>query len=132
MKYPTPTLTALADGALVDQRFRLACQLAQTPGFFRGIEGPTGSAITAGEVPATPAAWRRAGFALDVAAELYAQAADRGWIAPLPLDPDATPEEIAHVRRQAGANVQGQIHGQREAQAQMARVQQVPGMVLNG
>lgn len=86
MRYPTPLLSSVPNGAVLDQRVALAMQLA--------ISAVQGHGFNAGNL-------------LDQADALYAGAEARGWVQPLPLDDFLPQAEVAHIRRQVKAQVEG-------------------------
>jgi hypothetical protein len=103
--YPLPTLNALGDGCVLDARAKLAMAILASPGFVGTLE-------TSGEY-----SWAQiAKCALGVSEAFYEQAEARGLVKPLPVDSTLPPAEIAHIERQAGANVHGQLHAQKVAQ----------------
>ena len=122
MKYPLPPASSLGEGAQLDARFKLAVAILLAPGFFRQFDLKAGSAAEAA-----------AGKALHMADVLYEIGAKLEWVQPLTADADPTPEERAHMKRNAHLNVIGQLHSQRMAQEEQNRVVPVQGgRILNG
>ena len=108
MRYPLPTLSAVNDGALFDARMRLAIQILLSPNFTGDcrrdeIEAPT--------------------TALALAEQLFDHAETMGWVTPLEsLAHGPTDLEVDHVKRNAHAQVLGQLHANKVAQDQQSGV----------
>jgi hypothetical protein len=125
VKYPFPLLNALQDGAHLDVRVKFAAQLLVAPNFVNDAALDLIKADDDGNADVASKARLVVGFALDVADELYGQAAARGWLEPLTDGSDVPPHEMAHVLRNASAQTFGQIHGQELAQAAQAASRQL-------
>jgi hypothetical protein len=115
-QYPTSLITAGVEGVWLDSRAKMALQLLLTEGYAPDFDVETGARETAAVTAAR---------AMDVADALYRGAAERGWVADLPLNDDLLQTDHAHIRRNARAQVSSQIHGQALMQAEAQRVQPV-------
>jgi hypothetical protein len=114
MKYPLPQLNALADGAVLDARFRVALQLLLSPNFVSGfveIEDATHEGRTF-------AAQHAVNVAMLAAEGLFAAGEMRGWVAPLAMTNELPLVERLHVERNAAAQVFAQLFAQTIAQGQ--------------
>ena len=120
MKYPTPLLNALGDGAVVDQRFKLATALATNTDVITRMFGEH----CAGGLPAV------AKGLLDLAEAIYDAGDTRGWITPLPTSNDLPPTEKAHVERSGKAQVTSNLAAQRFAQEEQSRIHTPPPGVI--
>jgi hypothetical protein len=110
VKYPSPTINSLPQGCITDFRVAIAIEL-----------------LKSGAVPLAhdPNALNPAVRALDLAEDLMVEAELRGLVQPLPIDSELPAHEIAHVQRNAGAQVVAQMHQQRVA-TEIQRNQIVP------
>ena len=118
MKYPLPTLSAVNDGALFDARMRLAIQILLSPNFVNDSVLRASDNARSGELALTPT-----GEAMALAEQLFDEAETRGWITPLEsLAHGPTDLEVDHVKRNAHAQVLGQLHANKVAQDQQSGV----------
>lgn len=101
MRYPTPLMNSIVNGAVIDQRVALAMQLA-----ISAVQGHGFDAVNL----------------LDQADALYAEAEARGWVQPLPVDDFLPQAEVAHIRRQVKAQLEGQSTAQAFAAAAQAQL----------
>ena len=116
MKYSHNVLEGFGNGCLTDYRVRIALNLLATSPMFGG------------DWVGTPA--QAATQALDVAAEVMAQAEVRGWVAPIPDDAELNAPLRKQARRTAQYQVLQQIEGQKVAKEEADRV--VPSGVVRG
>jgi hypothetical protein len=114
LKYPTPLLAAINDGCVLDMRVRLAIELLKVPGFESEADVNIATRVDA---------------ALTTAEVLFERATQRGWIADLPLDDSIPPLELAHIRRNAVAQVEGQFAAQQHVEQRQRRVTAVQAVV---
>lgn len=112
MKYPSPLVNALTDGAVLDMRMKFAMDLLRAPGFLRHFDVDHIAMqlhVRAADVLACAA--------LDIAQALYAEAEKRELIRPLPIDDiPLPPAELRAIERSAGAQVHAQVHQQKIVQ----------------
>lgn len=120
MDYPLPTLTAIGDGCLMDARMKLAMDILKSPNFINDMLARADDGVDIS--PAQQA--------LTVAEELFLGAATMGWVAPLEtLGTEPSAGEVNHVKRNAHAQVVGQMHAGKVSQDNQPSVQTLHGGV---
>lgn len=113
MKYPSPLLNSLTDGVHLDMRAKMAEQFLRTPGLVSRFRQ---NGATADETVR---------FVFDLSQSFYDEAERRGLLQELPGHADLPTSEEMHVRRQAAAQVIGQLHANSVVQKESSRI--VPG-----
>jgi len=106
MLYAHNVLEGFGNGCIMDLRVRMANELLKSPAF-----------MDISNVPA-----ELAEFALDLAEEITSQAAERGWLVPIPEDGELTPALKNQARLTASYSVLQQIEGQKFAQGEQGQV----------
>lgn len=119
MLYPHNVLEGFGNGAILDLRVRMANEFMKSPVLTAMADELTrrlraDSKLTVEKSIAT--------FALDLAEEVTAQAAERGWLCELPEDGELTPALRNQAKVTASYNVLQQIEGNRFAQDQQGKV----------
>jgi hypothetical protein len=119
MDYPLPTLTAIGDGCLMDARMKLAMDILKSPNFINDMLLRQEDDNTA--LPPAMAA-------LTLAEDLFYLAKVRCWVAPLEtLGTKPSADEVDHVKRNAHAQVVGQMHANTVSQDNQPSVQTLHG-----
>lgn len=127
VKYPHNVLEGFANGCLLDFRARVALQLLTSSPVFQGVA--LGTQID--RAPQLPK--YLAGMALELADELLKQAAEKGWVDPIPNNDEISASLRKQARRTAEYQVQQQLHGNRIAQEeQSGRVVPVAPQIQRG
>lgn len=112
MLYPHNVLEGFGNGAILDLRVRMANDFIKSP-FFRTLGAKDGEIASAAYI---------ATFALDLAEEITAQAADRGWLTPLPEGGELPQWLRDQAKVTASYQVCQQLEGQRFAQGEQGKV----------
>lgn len=112
MRYAMPRMTT--QGLWADARFAFAMELLKATASI----GLLGNAVDVS---------LSVDMSLSAAAALFSEGERRGWVQPMPVDPDMTPSEEATVVRSARAQARGNIEMSRMVSAAMPQDTQYSG-----